>query len=228
MTEPDRRYLPQKVRRPREEVALAVEQLEVGLGFVVAGSWRRQKATVGDLDILVPHQLDFRSSINLATNYFGYEEIRGGALKSEGLTTYEHKPLLLNFWRVPTLEAWGGMLLFCTGPYDLNISMRARAKAKGWTLSQYGLFDGDIQLDDGTEERIFELLRLQFLAPVEREDWRPRLIPVRTTTTVEIRNSKGTGTYTVTLQDGKAIDCECQGFAYRSKCRHLAEAEGLQ
>lgn len=192
---------------------------------------------VGDLDCLVHHPRDFVEMVHVVRTLMGYEEIRGGTLKSEGIVQYKGSPLLLNFWNVPEPSATGAMLLFSTGPYDLNIAMRARAKSTERTLSQYGLFDIKTgkQLDKGYEEfarwedlekDIFEQLGYEYLTPVERETWRDRLLKKPTKkTAVSIASSNGVDVYQVILEDGKAIECECKGFTYRQRCRHLQEAE---
>ena len=230
-----KKFMPQKVRRPREELHQAVDQIEVGLGLIVAGSWRREKDNIGDLDILVPPDQDFGETEEKFMTLFGYEPIRHGSMKAEGICAYHGSPLLINLWRVPEIKAWGGMLLFATGPFDLNIMMRANAKGRNWTLSQYGLFfENGEQVDyvegdnfDQAEERIFNNLALKYLTPVQREYWRQHLVtkPPKTTDLLRIDSSDGVSYYHVELQDGKAIDCECKGFQYRHKCRHLAEAE---
>jgi hypothetical protein len=180
------------------------------------------------LDILVPYSLDFGEAIEEFRTLFDYEEIQGQSMKSAGLCQYKGTPLLLNLWRVPKASAWAGMLLFATGPYDLNIAMRARAKGKSLTLSQYGLFASEKQLDRGNiEEDIFELLHLPYLSPVERNDWQGKLVRQTVTETVQVPSSNGVTFYDVTMKDGEAQDCECQGFVYRSKCRHLEEAEAI-
>jgi hypothetical protein len=115
--------------------------------------------------------------------------------------------------------------LFATGPYDLNIAMRARAKAQGWLLSQYGLFAASVRLDNGTEQSIFERLKMPYLLPVERNNWLSRIRPPAVTTVVEIHSHRTDEVYEVTMQNGEALDCTCMGFQYRSKCRHLKEAE---
>lgn len=244
MTKEPNKFLPKKVRRERKELRQAVEQIEGPFNLVVAGSWRREKATVGDLDILVPPEYDFGLVVEEFITFFAYEPIRSGAMKSEGIATYQDSPLLINLWRIPQDRAWGGMLLFCTGPYDLNIMMRAKAKGHGWTLSQYGLFrqpaddeglEGleSIQLDSGVldedcEADIFRLLDLPHLQPVERETWRDVLLAKPTKKTgVAVRSSNGVDSYHVVIIDGKATECECKGWTYRHKCRHLVEAEQI-
>lgn len=242
-------FLPPKVRRPREEMRQAVQQLEVAMGFYVVGSWRREKETIGDLDILVPPHIDFGEAVVTCQDLLGYEPIRTGAMKSEGITDYRGEPLLLNLWRVPSPYAYGGMFLFATGPFDLNIMMRGKAKGRGWTLSQYGLFmpainegDDDIQIDKGfdgvvtekavqvLEKDIFDKLGVQYLSPKDRENWRQHLLEKKETKTgsfVNVKSSDGVGEYQVTLENGKAVECECKGFSYRNKCRHLVIAETM-
>lgn len=229
----DRRFLPKKVRRPREEIHQAVSQLEL-VGLTAAGSYRREKETVGDLDVLVPSNLTMATATHSARLFFGYEEIRGGDLKSEGLCTYRDQPLLINFWHVPKHEAWAAMLLFATGPHDLNIMMRAKAKGMNLTLSQYGLFQqiapphDDFQLDRNTEESIFDVLQLKYLTPVERENWRDHLMKKPSKSIeVQVPSSDGVNFYSVEVKDGKGWDCSCKGFAYRNTCRHLTEAEDI-
>src|SRR5215467_13462164 len=187
----DRRFMPDKVRRPHSDLLQAVEQI-TAFGHTVAGSYRRLKPTVGDLDILIPPALDFGTEIEVYNTWFDYQPIRQGGMKSEGIAQYHGTPLLINLWRVPSPRAWAGLLLFATGPYDLNIAMRARAKSRSLLLSQYGLFRAEEkgqdlmpqeQLDSGSdEEEIFRLLDYEYLTPPEREDWRKQIrikIPTR-------------------------------------------------
>jgi len=242
-------FLPPKVRRERKNVTSFVKYLEESFDVVTAGSYRREKETVGDLDLLVPPWKDFEETVEEFRTILSYEPIRSGALKSEGTIPFGDDidaPFLINLWRVPEVSAWGAMLLFATGPYDLNIMMRAKAKGKNMLLSQYGLFDLGVGDQDGKqldgdhgqthsivedladlERDIFHLLDLQYLSPVERENWRDVLLPSRKVDrdVVEILSSDGHTIYHIDMQDGKAIECECKGFSYRRKCRHLVEAE---
>jgi DNA polymerase/3'-5' exonuclease PolX len=222
--------MPDKVRRPREELRAAVDQLEI-FGLTVAGSWRRVKPDIGDLDVLVPISLTFPVVLDEARVWFGYEEIRGGEKKSEGICDdYRGKPLNLNFWKCPSKEAWAALLLYATGPYDLNIMMRAKAKGRLLTLNQYGLHNSEgKQVDDGElEEQIFSLLEIPYLLPAEREHWRDKLLTRPKVNHVQVWSSKGDTKYDVTLNpQGVAQTCECKGFTYRGKCRHLTEAEEI-
>ena len=224
-----KKFLPPKVRRPRESLQLAVAQIEGPMCCLVAGSYRREKDTIGDLDCLVPPDVDIGQVVEDFTTSFNYDPIRSGPLKSEGVCIYDGWPLLINLWKVPLERAWAGMLLFATGPMDLNVMMRACAKGREWKLSQYGLFnDEGHQVDKGdTEEQIFKLLDLPYLTPPERENWREHEFGVgdRIERKIKVESSSGDTYYDVTLKNGKATMCTCKGFVYRSKCRHLKEAE---
>ena len=229
------KYMPPKVRRPREELKQAADQVTM-MGHIVAGSYRREKPQVGDLDILIPSAVDFGEAVEQYQMLFQYEPIRSGSMKSEGIASYQASPLLINLWRIPEPKATGALLLFATGPYDLNIMMRAKAQGKGWKLSQYGLFDDkDVQKDIGEgdfkviESDLFNLLGLQFITPVERESWRDHLLaqPKKDYKVVHVPSSNGTDVYAVEIENGEAVECECVGFGYRHKCRHLALAEKM-
>lgn len=222
-------FLPPKVRRPREEVKPVARQLEK-MGLTVCGSYRRENATVGDLDILVPGILFWDEVLEECRQLLGYQYSRQGPLKSEGVMTFLNSHLLLNFWHVPTTPEWAGMLLYATGPHDLNIMMRARAKSKGWKLANRLTNEEGLQLNytHNTEQEIFALLDIKYLTPVERSNWRNELADKPNIRVVRVPSSTGSGFYNVTMRNGKAVDCECKGFEYRNKCRHLAEAESAQ
>ena len=68
------------------------------------------------------------------------------------------------------------MLAFFTGPMQLNVFQRQRAKRMGMALSQNGLTDREAgeQLDDGSEESIYMLLEMSYLTPEERQRWADR------------------------------------------------------
>lgn len=200
-------------------------------GLTVCGSYRRGDATIGDLDILVPPYMDFAEVMHEAQVMFGYQKSREGDVKSEGVMPFTNAGhtdgfLLLNFWYVVDEWAWAGMLLYATGPHDLNIMMRAKAKARGWKLSAILQDEHEVQLNGGgSEQEIFELLGMKFLEPTERSAWRNELLAQPEFRVVKVPSSTGSGEYNVSIRNGKAIDCNCKGFEYRNKCRHLAEAE---
>lgn len=67
-------------------------------------------------------------------------------------------------------ESWGAFQMFLTGSAAYNIMMRAKAKAKGFKLSQYGLYNretGEL-VASKTEQEIYKALNLEYKPPMER------------------------------------------------------------
>jgi hypothetical protein len=227
----DRRNVPPKERRPWADLTEAADQITL-MGHTVAGSYRRQKKTCGDLDIVCRTDQPFIESKHEFETLFGYIEIQGAKLKSIGIVDYHGKPLLLNLWDTPNNRAFAGMCLYATGPYELNILMRSRAKAMDLLLNQYGLFNSrNTQLDKGIEledeAEIFDRLKFRYLTPVERETWKLSFLQKQSTKAIRVGSSNGMDYYLVTVTDGQATDCDCAGFNYRHHCRHLAIAETI-
>ena len=220
-----RKFLPEKIRRSRDDVRFIATFLEKELGLTVAGSWRRQTPTVGDLDVLVPPTLHYETILEFVKDELGYVEGRGGMTSQGWLPDFdEHGALLLNFWKVPEASNWAGMLLFATGPVDLNIRMRARAGGMGMMLSQYGMFRDGVQVDKNTEADIFRLLGLAYLRPTARQNFRDTLELIGASDTVPVLSSDGKSHYNVKVVNGAATACECRAFTFRGKCRHLTAA----
>jgi DNA polymerase (family 10) len=180
----------EKLRRPREVVAHYVQVLteeiaddNPGLEFHFGGSWRRGAPVIGDLDILVitdglltPTLLDAGVVLPSVVQWqrLGPRIANGDLLLPE--SSGWPGPLHIDVWQALP-RSRGAMLAFFTGPMELNLVQRRRAKAMGLALSQNGLTDratGE-QLDDGSEEDIYRLLGMPYLTPAERQRWaRPR------------------------------------------------------
>jgi DNA polymerase (family 10) len=133
---------------------------------LVAGSVRRMKETIGDADFLVisdkPKKvMDFFVSMPEVIDVVG----KGGTKSTVKLKTGMDADV-----RVLPEESFGGALQYFTGNVDHNIAMRRIAQEKGWKLSEYGLFQGNKQIDAKTEEEIYEKLGLQWIPPELREN----------------------------------------------------------
>lgn len=137
-----------------------------GVGQVcVAGSFRRRKETVGDLDILVT----CRNPVALMDHFEKYQgrlEIVGrGPTK---MTIRLGNKLQVDIRVVPD-ECYGAALLYFTGSKQHNIVLRRIAQAKGLKLSEYGLFRGKRVIASRTEEDIYSALKLSWIPPELRE-----------------------------------------------------------
>lgn len=131
----------------------------------VAGSIRRRKPIVGDVDIVAVPLPDENEQLLAAFRSLGVCEGKGKVVLSATIEGVQ-----VDLWLVPA-ASWGAAILFATGSAQENIRLRAVAKRSGWKLSQYDLSDvatGQIIASE-TEESIYEELGLSFLRPEQRE-----------------------------------------------------------
>ena len=133
---------------------------------VVAGSYRRQKETVGDLDILVTAT---RGS-EIVDRFVEYDEVADVVSKgSTRSTVILHSGFHVDLRVVPEVS-YGAALFYFTGSKAHNIALRKRAIARHWKLNEYGLFDGDERIAGKTEEEVYNTLSLPFIVPQLREN----------------------------------------------------------
>jgi DNA polymerase (family 10) len=136
------------------------------LELAVAGSYRRAKETVGDLDIVVS-----AAKSNRVMEWFvAYDEItrvieRGSTRASATLRSGIQVDLRL----VPK-ESFGAALVYFTGSKAHNIAIRRRAQQRGLKISEYGVFRGARKIAGDTEESVYRSIGLPFIAPELRED----------------------------------------------------------
>lgn len=125
----------------------------------VAGSVRRKKPEVGDIDMVVLSPLPAGELLQKAE---GVEVVQGGDEKAFG----RYKGMPINVWRAKP-EGWGAMLFYATGPdYYSGMAYRSRAKRAGLKLTQHGLFDKEgTQIAGHTEKSIYEALGKKYKSP---------------------------------------------------------------
>lgn len=132
----------------------------------VAGSVRRQKETIGDIDILVAstnHQKTAKFFVSLP-------EVK--KVWAEGTTkcSVKFKEGFDVDLRMVPQESFGSALQYFTGSKEHNIATRKIAIEKGLKLSEYGVFRGTKQIAGKTEEEVYGAIGLPFIAPEIRED----------------------------------------------------------
>lgn len=155
--------------RPRAEALLEYlqEQLEPDR-MEPAGSYRRGRETVGDLDVLVSGETQGRAGEALKTYPEVEEVMAAGETKTSVLLTDD---LQVDVREVPP-ENFGAALQYFTGSKEHNVRLRERARRRGWTVNEYGLFDEETgeKLAGSTEEGIYDALDLDWIPPELRED----------------------------------------------------------
>lgn len=131
-----------------------------------AGSLRRLKETIGDIDILVTGK-DGRKIID----YFVYlpqvkEILAAGETKGSIITEDEIQVDV----RVVEENSFGAALQYFTGSKAHNIKLREIAQKKGLKINEYGVFKGEEKIGGRNEEEVYEALNLPWIPPEIRED----------------------------------------------------------
>ncbi|MDI6704457.1 MAG: DNA polymerase/3'-5' exonuclease PolX [bacterium] len=131
-----------------------------------AGSLRRMKETIGDIDILTAGK-DGRRIIEQFTHLPQVKEILvSGETKGSIIT---HGGIQIDLRVVPE-ESFGAALQYFTGSKAHNIKLRDMAKSRGLKINEYGIFKGEVRLGGQAEEEIYSLLGLPWIPPELRED----------------------------------------------------------
>jgi len=139
-----------------------------------AGSLRRQKETVRDIDILIISSKPQKVMDAFAALPPVKETLAQGPTKSSVLT---HDDIQVDC-RVEEEQSFGAALLYFTGSKNFNIKLRTIAQKMGFKINEYGVFsatkgggkEGAKYLCGKTEEEIFELFGLPYIEPELRED----------------------------------------------------------
>lgn len=131
----------------------------------VAGSVRRRKETIGDIDILIISKnskpvMDFFTHMPEVEKVFAYGETKSSVKLKNGMDAD---------LRVIEPGSYGAALNYSTGSKEHNIALREIAVKKGYKLNEYGLFRGDKQVAGKTEDDLYEKLGLKYIEPEMRE-----------------------------------------------------------
>lgn len=132
----------------------------------VAGSYRRRRETVGDLDILVIAAPDS----DVMRRFVGYEEVAEVLSQGPTRASVVLRSGLQVDLRVVEAAAYGAALCYFTGSKAHNIAMRRIAQDAGLKLNEYGLFRGRERVAGDSEESVYRALGLPWIAPELRED----------------------------------------------------------
>jgi DNA polymerase (family 10) len=132
----------------------------------IAGSIRRRKETVGDVDVLT-----VTSDPQKVMDYFVNMDLVGGIIsQGPSKSTIRLKDGMEVDIRVFKREEYGSALVYFTGSWELNVELRKIAIARGLKLNEYGVFQGEEQVAGRTEEEVFQALGLPYIEPELREN----------------------------------------------------------
>jgi DNA polymerase (family 10) len=131
-----------------------------------AGSLRRQKETVRDIDILVISEKP-QKVMDIFTRIPQVAQILA---KGETKSSVRTKDDVQVDCRVVEEKSFGAALLYFTGAKNFNIKLRQLAIKKGLKINEYGVFKKDKFVGGKTEEEIFKILGMSYIEPELRED----------------------------------------------------------
>lgn len=192
----------------------AVEKLEA------AGSYRRGRETVADLDFLAVSNAPAQVMDHLATLPAIAEVIARGDTK---MSVRLGGGLQIDLRVVPA-ESFGAALQYFTGSKQHNVELRGMAKSRGLKINEYGVFRGEEQIAGATEDEVYAALELPCFPPELREarwefEWAsqgrlPRL--------VELSDLQGDLHMHTTATDGKATLEEMCAAAIARGLKYIA------
>lgn len=188
-----------KASIPRSEIRLIekfliseTKKIDRKLTAVICGSYRRGKPTSGDIDVLLYHpevktvkdMISTSDSLNYSDRYIRHLTSLGFILdhithktfskKYMGFCRYHDYPVRRIDIRYMPYQSVAAAMLHSTGPHELNVIMRNKAKARNMKLNEYNLFridvnDNPIPINPTSEKQIFQILGMKYLSPQERE-----------------------------------------------------------
>ncbi len=132
----------------------------------IAGSLRRGRETIGDMDLLVssadsPRALREFTKLSSVKQVIGLGDTRATVIIEGGIQVDV---------RAVARESYGAALQYFTGSKQHNVHLRTLAQKKGLKLNEYGVFRGEKRLGGAKEDEVYRLVGVSVMAPELRED----------------------------------------------------------
>ena len=132
----------------------------------VAGSYRRRKETVGDLDILVTQRRD----ADVMERFVAYDDVDRVVSRGKTRSTVILRSGLHVDLRAVAAVSYGAALHYFTGSKAHNVAVRRMAIRQGLKVNEYGVFREDERIAGKTEEAVYEAVGLPYIPPELREN----------------------------------------------------------
>ena len=163
----EHRFLIGEVMATVDQIMKKLKEVDSVSRVAPAGSYRRMKETVGDLDILV----ESNDNRKVMKKFTAFSEVKKVLESGETKTSVVVEGLDIQMdLRVVPKESFGAALMYFTGSKDHNVRIRSLALKRGLKVNEYGVFRNDTMVAGKTEEEIYKFLNLQFIPPEIRED----------------------------------------------------------
>ena len=160
-------------RHPIGEVLALAREIEARLARLdgveraaIAGSLRRRRETIGDLDFLAVS----RRPAKVMRFFVEMPEVTAVLARGESKSMVRLANGMDADLRVVPEESFGAALAYFTGSKDHNVALRRMAQEKGLKLNEYGLFRGERSIAGRSEEEVYEALGLPWIPPELREN----------------------------------------------------------
>jgi DNA polymerase (family 10) len=201
---------------------------------VAAGSYRRARETVGDLDILITA----RKTSPLMERFVEYDEVAEVLAKGTTRSSVVLRCGMQVDVRRVEQASFGAALQYFTGSKDHNIAIRRLGQQRGLKINEYGVFRFEKRVAGRTEESVYQALDLALIPPELRENRgeieaaRDRCLP----DLIELKDLKGDLHMHTLMTDGRnslkemALAAQKRGFKYIAVTEHsdrLKVAGGL-
>lgn len=143
-----------------------LQEIESVNKVTVAGSYRRRKATVGDLDIIATSE----EGAPITEAFVNFDSVNEILSQGDTKASIKLRSGLQVDLRVIPKVSYGAALLYFTGSKEHNIHLRNIALKDDLKINEYGVFEGDERILGKTEEEIYAHFDMDFIEPELRKD----------------------------------------------------------
>ncbi len=168
------RFLLDEADRTAEKLTEHLKHIKGIDKITPAGSLRRGRETVGDLDMLVtgPCCVDDQQRAELIEEIVRFPGIMEVIAKGDNKVSFKLRSGMQVDVRTLAPDSYGAAMQYFTGSKNHNVTLRQRALKMGLTLNEYGLFqlEGNERVAGTTEEDIYGALKLDWIPPEMREN----------------------------------------------------------
>ena len=160
------RFLLSEVKEDVETIIERLKKFKEVKKIEVAGSYRRKKETVGDIDILIASSFPLK----IMNEFVSMPNVLKIWSKGETKASVRMVKGYDVDLRIVDINSFGSAMQYFTGSKEHNIALRKLAISKGYKLNEYGLFKNNISKAGKTEEEIYNKLGMQYICPELREN----------------------------------------------------------
>lgn len=200
----------------------------------IAGSYRRKKETVGDIDIMATSS----NAEKVMDAFVNYEEVKEVLAHGETKSSVVLNSNLQVDLRIVTDASFGAAMVYFTGSKAFNIKLRKIARKKDWKINEYGIYEGKKKIAGKTEKDLFKKLKLKYIEPELREDRGeidaarknklPRLIKLKDIKgDLQTHSKDSDGRYEIEDMVSKAKDRGYKYYAVTDHSKRVTMANGL-